>query len=91
VASPLLRDLRVKASRQELRRMAVAKVMEPHPPCCSLAALDRHEEALATYRKAIAIAPDLVEARNNLGSSLDALDRAQDAIACYDAVLADHP
>jgi tetratricopeptide (TPR) repeat protein len=50
--------------------------------------LDRHEEAIPHFRKALAITPGLLEVNNNLGSSLEALERPEEAIACYDAVLA---
>ena len=47
--------------------------------------------ALANYRKALAIKPDYVEARNNRGSSLLALGRHEEALACFDKVLAARP
>jgi tetratricopeptide (TPR) repeat protein len=51
-------------------------------------ALARPTEALASYQRALALAPDCVPALNNLGVALRNLGRAADALASFEAVLA---
>jgi tetratricopeptide (TPR) repeat protein len=51
----------------------------------ALAAAGRHQDALASYRRAIALEPTLGRARNNLGFSLAALNRNQEALASFEA------
>jgi tetratricopeptide (TPR) repeat protein len=53
-----------------------------------LQALNRHQEAVANYNKAIAIKPDYVDALFNRGNALQALGRFDDALASYDKALA---
>ncbi|MCB9743162.1 MAG: tetratricopeptide repeat protein [Alphaproteobacteria bacterium] len=55
----------------------------------SLAAADRHEEALEQYRAALRVDPSLQRARNNMGFSLAALGRDTEALATFKAVQAD--
>jgi tetratricopeptide (TPR) repeat protein len=53
--------------------------------------MDRHEEALASYEKALAIRPDHAEALNSCGNALAALRRYAQALASYDQALALRP
>jgi tetratricopeptide (TPR) repeat protein/SAM-dependent methyltransferase len=43
----------------------------------------RYDEAVASYRKALAISPDVAELHFNLGTALHDQGRVDDAIACY--------
>ena len=45
------------------------------------------EEAVATYREAIAREPNFPEAYNNLGNALREAGRPDEAIACYTACI----
>ena len=56
-----------------------------------LAALARHDEAVAAYDHALALKPDYVEARFNRAAGLLRLGRPAEALADYDAVLALFP
>jgi tetratricopeptide (TPR) repeat protein len=51
----------------------------------------RTDEALAHYRRAIALRPDYAPAYNNLGSALRATGRLEDAVANYRRALALRP
>ena len=53
--------------------------------------LGRHDEALASYDRSLALAPGLPDAHNNRGNSLAALDRHQEAVSSYEAALAAAP
>jgi serine/threonine protein kinase len=53
--------------------------------------LQKYEEAISSYDKAIAIKPDKHEAWNNRGNSLDELQRYEEAIASYDKAIAINP
>ena len=57
----------------------------------ALRALDRVEEALATYDQLLAVKPDHVEALTNRGNVLRDLSRHQEALAGYDRALAIKP
>jgi tetratricopeptide (TPR) repeat protein len=57
----------------------------------ALKALDRHEEALGCYDKALALDPGNVKAWVNKGVSLQALGRSEEALSCYDKALALDP
>lgn len=57
----------------------------------SLAALGRHQEALACFDRALAVDPRCLEAWNNKGGLLADLGRYEEAIACYDRALAVNP
>jgi tetratricopeptide (TPR) repeat protein len=57
----------------------------------ALRALERLDEALASYDKALAIKPDYTEAYNNRGNVLKDLNRQDDALASYDKALALKP
>ena len=46
------------------------------------------EDALASYRKALALRPDHAKARQNLGSTLTEMRRFPEAIECYEGLLA---
>ena len=66
------------------------------PGCCRdfgdvLASLERHDEALEWYGKALAGAPDDADAHFNLGNALLALGRMEEAAASYRAALARAP
>jgi len=52
-----------------------------------LARLERYEEAIASYDKAIKFKPDYYEAWNNRAKALDDLERYEEAIASYDKSL----
>ena len=53
--------------------------------------LKRHDEALASYDKAIALKPDYAEAYNNRGNALSELKRHEEALASYDKAIALKP
>jgi protein O-GlcNAc transferase len=53
--------------------------------------LKRHQEAVASYDRALAIKPDSVEALYNRGLALFELKRHQEALASYDRALAFNP
>jgi tetratricopeptide (TPR) repeat protein len=62
---------------------------EPYLRACynigvSLQALDRHDEAISHFARAIAIKPDYAEAHNNLATSLMLCGRPQEALAHYE-------
>jgi len=68
----------------------------PNPEALSnrgaaLRRLDRIEEALADYDRALALAPNGVETWNNRGVALAALNRHGEALAAYDRALAMNP
>jgi tetratricopeptide (TPR) repeat protein len=52
-----------------------------------LAALDRYEEAIASYDQALKIKPDKDEAWYNRGIALDYLGRYEEAIDSFDQAL----
>lgn len=58
---------------------------------CVLQHLGRHEEALASFAHALAIAPDFLQARNNRGVTLLTLGRPKEALASFDRVLKTNP
>jgi Tetratricopeptide repeat/Glycosyltransferase family 9 (heptosyltransferase) len=53
----------------------------------ALLRLDRGREALASFERALALAPDHIDALGNRGNALLALNRPGEAIASYDAGL----
>jgi Tfp pilus assembly protein PilF len=53
--------------------------------------LQRPEEAVASYDKAITLRPDYAEAYNNRGTALRSLQRPQDALASHDRSIALKP
>jgi tetratricopeptide (TPR) repeat protein len=53
--------------------------------------LKRHDEALVSYDRALALRPDYADALNNRGITLQALGRHAEALASYDAVLSLRP
>jgi tetratricopeptide (TPR) repeat protein len=53
--------------------------------------LDRHEEALATFDKVLAIEPQNPAALSNRGNTLAKLGRQQEALASYDRALGSGP
>jgi predicted O-linked N-acetylglucosamine transferase (SPINDLY family) len=57
----------------------------------SLKALQRLDEAVASYERAIALAPDTAEAHSNLGNALRELRRPTEALARYDHAIALKP
>ena len=58
---------------------------------CALAALNRQQEALESFRQSLAIRPNFAEALHNCGNALVALNRQQEALATYDRALALNP
>jgi tetratricopeptide (TPR) repeat protein len=76
-----------------LRRAAkVADTAEVHGNLAAvLQALGRYEEAVSGYQRALALRPDLVDARFGLATCLQALGRHEATIACYEAILAAEP
>jgi tetratricopeptide (TPR) repeat protein len=72
------------------------RAAEPYLRTCyniavTLQALDRHEEAIPHYRRAIAVDPDYAEAHNGLGDALTKSKRAQEALAHYERFAAIRP
>src|SRR6516165_89013 len=51
----------------------------------------RHDEALASYGRALAVRPDYAEALYNRGNTLQELKRFDEALASYDRALAVRP
>ena len=52
----------------------------------ALRAISTTDAAIARYRKAIALAPEYVEAYCNLGAALQERGEDEAAIACYEGV-----
>ena len=50
----------------------------------ALQGLGRYEEAVASYRQALALKPDNADAYNNLGLALRSLNRHEEALACFE-------
>ena len=57
----------------------------------ALAALDRHDDAIASFDRALLIMPDIAEVLCSRGVSLARLDRHADALASFDQALAIRP
>lgn len=57
----------------------------------ALQACGRTVEAAASFRKAIGLAPDFIDAQVNLGNALRALGDLDAAVACYRRALVHHP
>jgi tetratricopeptide (TPR) repeat protein len=57
----------------------------------ALAALERWDQALASYAAAVARDPEFIEAHLNLGNVLQTLERWDEALDCYDRALALRP
>ncbi len=57
----------------------------------ALKALQRLDEAVASYERAIALAPDTAEAHSNLGNALREMRRPVEALARYDHAIALKP
>lgn len=57
----------------------------------ALTALNRHVEAEASYDRALAIKPDMIDATLNKGNCLRRTDRNTEALVCYERVLAADP
>src|SRR6202008_640534 len=57
----------------------------------ALHVLDRQEEAMASYRRALALRPDHAQAHNNIGMALRELNRHEEAVACFETALAIRP
>ena len=53
--------------------------------------LGRHDDAVASYQRALALNPDYAEAHNNLGISLIELNRPEEAVTSYQRALAVKP
>jgi predicted TPR repeat methyltransferase len=56
-----------------------------------LAPLQRLDEAMASYRRALQFRPEFLEARANLGYLLECSGRGEEAAECYRKVLAHNP
>jgi tetratricopeptide (TPR) repeat protein len=57
----------------------------------ALQAMRRHDDALASFDKAIALKPDFAETHSNRGAVLQKLKRYEDALASYDKAIALKP
>ncbi len=57
----------------------------------ALQALERHADAAAAYRRALALAPQHAGALTNLGRALQKQARPQEAVACFERALALKP
>ena len=57
----------------------------------ALHALGRHDEALDSFGRAIALNPDYSEAHNNRGNALLDLNRPAEALADYERAVANKP
>jgi tetratricopeptide (TPR) repeat protein len=57
----------------------------------ALYALDRYQEALASYEAALAVDPKFIFALHGRGNALNALNRSQEALASFEAALAIDP
>ena len=57
----------------------------------ALASLDRYEEAIGSYDRALAIRPEYAEALNNRGVALGRLNRFQEAVECCDKAVTVKP
>jgi len=69
---------------------------EPYLRACynigvSLQALNKHEEAIPHYARAIAIKPDYAEAHNGLGDALMKCKRVEEALTHYERLAAIRP
>jgi protein O-GlcNAc transferase len=73
---------RWRSIRITTRRTTTAAVLE---------ALNRIDEALACYDRALALVPDFTEARNNRGRILFGLDRGDDAIENFTIAIRINP
>ena len=49
--------------------------------------LERHQEALASFNKAVALKPDYAECHNNLGIVLQDMGRPEEALASFDTAI----
>ena len=57
----------------------------------ALAALDRHDEAVACYEKALSINPDIASMMNGLGQALYKCGRVEQAIAQFERAIVTQP
>ena len=71
--------------------MAVISFQLYHNKGLTLAALDRHGEALACFDEAIQMEPNESKAHNNKGVSLANLLRYDEALACFDEAIQMEP
>ena len=53
--------------------------------------MNRPEEALASYDRAIALKPDFAQAHSNRGNALRVLKRPEEALANYDTAITRKP
>ena len=73
-------------------RLAAAEFVEAHSNRgTGLHDLKRHQEALASYDRALALQPDYAEAHANRGNTLHQLNRCDEALASYDRALVLRP
>lgn len=75
-----------EAAGKALQRAAALLPGDPRPPTALgglLMSMGRHEDALAVYRQAVALAadPTPVDLLNNLGVALERLERREEAVA----------
>jgi protein O-mannosyl-transferase len=52
---------------------------------------NRHEEAIAEYKKAVELRPDFADAYNNLGNAYNSAGKPQEAIAAYEKAIDINP
>ena len=86
--------LKVDTTRPHHSQPEAPRFNDAHS-CCdqgnALTDLERYDEAIEWYRRALSMEPGLVDALLNLGFALLQLDRHEEARACYEQVLAIHP
>ena len=57
----------------------------------ALTGLERLEDAIENYRRALAVQPDYLDALNNLGVVLKRMGRFEEAVECYQTALKTNP
>ena len=67
------------------------KALDLNEKGVELSELERYEEAIACYDKAISLDPELSDAWYNKGLALDCLERHKEAIACYSEAISLDP
>lgn len=83
-------DAALRACQQGLQRFASEHRLH-HASGVALERLDRHDEALAEYKRALALAPLTEDILHNYGSLLARLGRLEQAESHYRSYLKTHP